>query len=160
MADKTDAEKVWELMQKIDFCMLATHEDGKIRSRPMSAHVRENEHRIYFLTDVGGMKDDIIRDNPDVNLAFADKGGAKFVSLSGHAEVSADRTKIRDLWDNDAKAWWESPDDPRIRVISVTPEDAQYWDSPGKLAVMVAMAASAMTGNRPKDIGENRKVDL
>jgi general stress protein 26 len=160
MAEKTDAEKVWDLMRKIDFCMLVTQEDGKLRSRPMSARVREEEHRVYFLTDTSGVKDEIIRDNPDVCLAFADKGGASFVSLSGHAEVSSDRAKIHDLWDNDAKAWWESPDDPRIRLITVTPEDAQYWDSPGKLAIMVAMAASAVTGKRPDDIGENRKVDL
>lgn len=163
MAEHDDVEKVWEkvwdLMRKIDFCMLATHEDGKIRSRPMSAHVRAEEGRVYFLTDVNGVKDEIIRDNPDVCLAFADKGGAKFVSLSGQAAVSDDRAKIRELWDNDAKAWWEGPDDPSIRLLTVIPEDAQYWDSPGKVAVMVAMAAAALTGTRA-DLGENRKVNL
>jgi general stress protein 26 len=155
-----DVERAWELMRKIDFCMLVTQEGGKLRSRPMSAHVRRDEGRIYFLTDVNGVKDDIIRQNPDVCLAFADKGGMKFVSLSGHAEVANDRAKIHDLWDNDAKTWWESADDPRIRVLKVIPEDAQFWDSPNKLVATVIMASAAMTGEKRPDIGENRKVDL
>jgi Pyridoxamine 5'-phosphate oxidase like len=58
-----------------------------------------------------------------------------------------------------AKAWWNSPDDPNIRVLKVTPIDAQYWDAPGSTVAYVKMAAAALTGSRPS-MGENRKVTM
>jgi general stress protein 26 len=81
------------------------------------------------------------------------------VSLTGRAEVSNDRQKIRELWSTPAKAWWDSPDDPSIRVLKVTPKDAQYWDSPGKLVSYVKMIAAAVSDARP-DMGRNAKVNM
>ena len=154
-----DIDRAWELMEKIGFCMLSTREGEDIRSRPMSAHVERDEHAIYFLTDVGDHKDDDIRSAPNVALAFADTGDQKYVAVTGSAEISNDRAKIKELWSTPAKAWWDSADDPDIRILRVTPKDAQYWDSPGKIVSFLKMAAAAAGGSRP-DLGDNAKVDL
>ena len=55
--------------------------------------------------------------------------------------------------------WWDSPDDPSIRVLKVTPKDAQYWDSPGTVVSYVKMLAAAMTGSRSA-MGDSAKVKL
>ncbi|ARP99018.1 pyridoxamine 5'-phosphate oxidase family protein [Pseudorhodoplanes sinuspersici] len=154
-----DAERVWDLMEKISICMLANWDGVELRSRPMGAFVRRKNNAVYFLTDARHHKDDDIKKYPQVCLAFADPGSQKFVSLSGHAEVSADRTAIKELWSTPAKAWWDSPDDPNIRVLKVVPDDAQFWEGPGKVVSTVKMAVAAMTGNRP-DLGDNRKVAM
>ena len=73
--------------------MLTTHDGERIRSRPMAAFVRREEDAIYFLTDAQHHKDEEIRDNPNVGLAFAD--GQKFVSVTGHAAVSRDTARSR-----------------------------------------------------------------
>lgn len=160
MADNAkNSEHVWEMMEKIGFAMLVTTDGDKLRSRPMSARVAPDENQIYFLTDARKHKDDEIARNPNVNVAFADSRGQKYVSLTGHAAVSNDRAKIKELFTTEAKAWWESADDPNIRVLKVTPDDAEYWDSPGTVVSYVKMAAAAVTGKRP-DIGENRKVAM
>lgn len=160
MADNAEnTEHVWELMEKIGFAMLVTTDGEKLRSRPMSARVARNENRIYFLTDARQHKDDEIARNPNVNVAFADSRGQNYVSLTGHAAVSNDRAKIKELFTTEAKAWWDSADDPNIRVLKVTPDDAEYWDSPGTVVSYVKMAAAAVTGTRP-EIGENRKVAM
>lgn len=86
-------------------------------------------------------------------------GGQKYVSLAGHAEVSSDRGKIRELWGTPAKAWWDSPDDPNIRVLKVTPQEAEFWQGSGTTLSTIKMAAAAVTGTRP-DMGENRKVGV
>jgi general stress protein 26 len=88
-----------------------------------------------------------------------DTSGQNYVSLAGRAEISRDPTKIRELWGTPAKAWWNSPDDPNIRVITVTPIAAEYWDAPGKTAAYIKMATAAATGTRP-NMGENRKVAM
>ena len=154
-----DAERAWELMKKIGFAMLVTHDGDKLRARPMSAHLERENNAIYFLTDARRHKDDEIARNPGINLSFADASAQKYVSLTGTAVVSNDRAKIKELFSTPAKAWWDSAEDPNIRVLKITPDDAEYWDSPGTVVSYVKMAAAAVTGTRP-DLGENRKVSM
>ncbi len=154
-----DAERAWELMKKIGFAMLVTRDGDKLRARPMSAHLERDNNAIYFLTDARRHKDDEIARNPGINLSFADASAQKYVSLTGTAVVSNDRAKIKELFSTPAKAWWDSAEDPNIRVLKITPDDAEYWDSPGTVVSFVKMAAAAATGARP-DIGENRKVSM
>jgi len=152
-------QRVWDLMKKIGFAMLVTHDGDKLRARPMSAYLARDENMIYFLTDARRHKDEEIAKNPGINLSFADAGSQTYVSLTGTATVSNDRGKIRDLFSTTAKAWWDSAEDPNIRVLKITPEDAEFWDSPGTVISYVKMAAAAISGSRP-DIGDNRKVSL
>ncbi len=151
--------KVWELAEKIGFCMLTTQAADALRARPMAAHAEAIEAAFYFLTDVSSHKDDEIAEHPNVCLAFADSKGQKYVSISGKAEVLDDREKIRELWTTPAKAWWDNPDDPSIRILKVTPDFAEYWDSPGTIISYIKMAAAAISSARP-DMGDNAKVDM
>ncbi|MBI5263216.1 MAG: pyridoxamine 5'-phosphate oxidase family protein [Bradyrhizobium sp.] len=154
-----DVERVWDLMKKIGFAMLVTRDGDKLRARPMAAYVERDENAVYFLTDARRHKDEEIARDPSVNLSFADTGGQKYVSLTGTAVVSNDRAKIEQLFSTPAKAWWDSAEDPNIRVLKVTPDDAEFWDSPGSVISYVKMATAAVTGTRP-DLGDNRKVAM
>ncbi len=158
MADN-ETDRVWELMEKMPICMLTTWDGNDLHSRPMDARPGRKENQIYFLTDVRQHKDDDIVRFPKLNIGFSDSGDQKFVSLSGRAEVSNDRAKIKELWEPTAKAWWDSADNPNIRVLKVTPVEAQYWDGPGRVVSMVKMMVAAATGTKP-DLGENRKVTM
>jgi general stress protein 26 len=155
----TDVKLVWKLASKISICMLANWDGQELRSRPMGAYVRPEENAIYFLTDSHHHKDDDIARYPKVCLSFADPGDQKYVSIAGDAVVSRDRAKVHELWSTPAKAWWNSPDDPDIRILKVTPHDAQYWDSPGTIVSYVKMAVAAMTDSRP-NVGKNEKVAM
>lgn len=159
MKDTDDRETVWNLAEKIGFCMLTTETSGHLRARPMAAHAERLENTFYFLTDVDGHKDEEIAQSPQVCLAFADSKGQNYVSVSGLAEVSNDRERIKELWSTPAKAWWDSPDDASIRVLKVTPFFAEYWNSPGTIVSYIKMAAAALSSAKP-DVGDNEKVDL
>lgn len=154
-----NVDRVWELMNKIGFAMLVTSAGDKLRARPMSAYLKRDENAIYFLTDALHHKDEEIARDPSVNLSFADAGSQKYVSLTGMAAVGNDRAKIKELFSTPAKAWWNSADDPNIRVLKITPDEAEFWDSPGSVISYVKMAAAAVTGARP-EIGDNRKVAM
>jgi general stress protein 26 len=93
--------------------------------------VRREDGAIYFLTDERAHKDDEIRRHPRVCLTFADTDGQKYVSISGTARLSAERDKIKQLWSLGAKVWWGDPENPDLRLITVRPEEAEFWDSPG-----------------------------
>nr|WP_314261009.1 pyridoxamine 5'-phosphate oxidase family protein [uncultured Devosia sp.] len=152
-------ERIWDLAKRIGIAMFVTWDGKEQRARPLAAHVEKDEGAVYFLTDVNGEKDDQIVEFPHVSVSFADHKHSKYVALSGKATISNDRVKIKDLWSPFAKAWWDSPEDPAIRVIKLVPSDAELWDSPGRIVTTISMLAAAVTGRTPK-IGENAKVTL
>jgi len=152
-------DRVWELAEDINICMFITWDGERQRARPLAANVDRDENAIYFLVDVNGMKDDQIEEFPVVSLAFADTGGNKYVAITGEAMVSNDRFKISELWTPDNKAFWDSKDDPNIRLITVRPDDAEVWDSPGKIVSTVKMLTAAVTGAKV-ELGNNRKVTM
>ncbi|MBK8906733.1 MAG: pyridoxamine 5'-phosphate oxidase family protein [Rhodospirillales bacterium] len=50
-------------------------------------------------------------------------------------------------------------DDPAIRVLKITPKDAQYWDSLGTAVSYIKMLTAAVSNSRPA-VGEHAKTDL
>src|SRR5690606_23732389 len=98
---------------------------------PMSPIVRKEEGAIYFLTDARSDKVGEIGGEETVQLTFSDHSANDYLVVEGQAQVSNDREKIRDLWNAFAKAWWDSADDPNIRLIAVSPIRAEFWDGPG-----------------------------
>ncbi|MBV8836255.1 MAG: pyridoxamine 5'-phosphate oxidase family protein, partial [Alphaproteobacteria bacterium] len=53
----------------------------------------------------------------------------------------------------------DSPHDPNIRLLTVTPDDAEFWEGPGRIAGTIKLAAAAATHSRP-DYGTDRKVTM
>jgi general stress protein 26 len=152
-------DRVWELMEKIDFCMFVTWDGEHQQSRPLSSRVKRDEHAIYFLVSEKSSKNWQLETYPAVNLSYADTGAMKFISLAGSAEISNDRAKIKELWSKFDKAWWDDENDPDIRLLTVSPETAELWDSPNKAVAFTAMLASAVTGAKPK-MGDNATVRI
>ena len=160
--DKTPAEvqdRIWELADKIDICMFTTWDGERQRSRPLSARVFRQDHAIHFLVDQEGHKNEQVEKFPYVSMAWVDSGGHKDAVISGKAKLSNDRAKIAELWSDWDKAWWDDASDPAIRLLTVTPEDGELWDSPNTIVATAKMALAAVTGNAP-DMGDNAKVNL
>lgn len=152
-------DRAWDLAGKIGTCMFITPSHDFPRARPLSAVVRRDEEAIYFLTSAGSAKDGEVEEDGKATLAFADTGGNKYVTISGAARVSNNREKIRDVWSPFAKAWWETADDPDIRLITVVPQEAEVWDGPNRLVAGAILLGAAITGARPA-VGDNAKVRL
>jgi len=160
--DKSTGElqdRVWELAESIGTCMLTSWNGEHQRARPMAAYVKRDDHCVFFLTDAGSEKVKEIERYPSVTAAFADTGGNKYVAVTGDAAITDDRAKIKELWTPFAQAWWEGPEDPAIRLVTLNPDDAELWDSPNKLIATAVMLTAAVTGNRPK-MGGNARVDI
>jgi general stress protein 26 len=161
-SDKTPAEleaRVWELIGKIRFCMYSTWDGQKQHQRPLTANGKEDEGAIYFLVDVEGSKNWETEKYPSVALSFADPGKNDYLTIAGTASISNDRAKITELWSPFAKAWWDSADDPAIRLLTVYPEEAEIWDGPNRLIAGAIMLAAAATGKRPA-VGDHGAVRM
>lgn len=159
-----DLRKLRELIKGIDFGMLTTVDtDGTLHSRPMSTNGDvEFDGDLWFFTDVNSHKVEEIRRSPRVNVSIADPGKQSYVSLSGQAEILRDQAQIDRLWKPAFKAWFPGgKDDPNIALIHVSVEKAELWDSPSSLvAHTFAMGKALLSGERPVDLGEHKKLDL
>jgi general stress protein 26 len=159
---KTLAEmeaRAWELAEKIQFALFSTWNGEKMEQWPLTSTVDKEARAFYFLVDKGAARYNHLDTFPDVMLGFVDSPGAKYVVINGKAELSNDRDKIKELWSPFAKAWWDSAEDPAIRLLTVKPNRAELWDSPNKLVSAALMLTAVVTGTKPA-IGDHGAVRL
>lgn len=136
---------------------------GSMHGRPMAtAEVADDLSTLYFATRRHCLKVDELAADSHVCLAYVDKSGKEWVSISGDAEVVDDargRRKIAELWNMEWKLWFTGPDDPELALIRVHPHLAEYWDESSRLVVAAKIAAAAVTG-RHYETSENRRIDV
>jgi len=154
--------KIRELTKQIDFCMLTTEVDGKLRSRPMSTNGEvEFDGDLWFFTYGKSHKVEEIEGEPHVNASFSDTKSHVYISMSGTAKLVRDREKIKELWRPSLKLWFpKGVDEPDIALIKVHVDFVEYWDnSKNWLAQTFEMTKALVTGTQP-DLGENKKLAL
>jgi general stress protein 26 len=163
MADRAadDIDHVWKLIDDIPVAMVVTHEGQgeNMRARPMAVRPARDEGAIYFLTDADAPKAQEIRRNQSVCLALSDNKRQKYVSITGHAEMIDDRDRVEKFWSVYDKAFWPDKNDPRIRVLRVTPESAEFWEGAGKVVTAVKLVAAIASGER-MNLGESEKMSF
>jgi general stress protein 26 len=154
-------DHVWTLTEKIRVCMLTTLSGGAMRARPMHALPDRERGCLWFITDQHGAKDDEIKAAPEVCLAFAETSSNTYLSVTGRAELFADAAKAKELWSNEAQAWWpKGPTDPDVRVLRVIPDRAEYWDTRGNSVTVALKLVAARISGQPPDLGDSRKVQM
>lgn len=149
----------WQIASDTRVAILFTTDGERQHARPMSATVCPDERAIYFLTAVDSEKVTATEHNENVTVFFGKDGSNKYVSFAGIASISNDRERIREIFTPFAKAWWESADDPSIRLMTVCPTEAEIWDGPNKLVASALMLGAAATGSKPK-LGDHARLRI
>ena len=121
-----------ELIRRIRVAMLTTIiEGGALRSRPITTHGARFDGDLWFLTHMGSTKVDEVRQDCRVGLTYSRVDQNMYVSISGVATLVSDPRKAEELWDPSYLDWFPGgPIDPRLAVIRVKVERAEYWAAP------------------------------
>ncbi|ODS82905.1 MULTISPECIES: pyridoxamine 5'-phosphate oxidase family protein [unclassified Devosia] len=165
-------DKAWHLAEKIRIALLTSWDGEQQRIRPLSANVDRDADVIQFLIGAHGGTTlaeatgapaltlvEQVKKFPTVTLAFADQSSHDYVTITGQAVVSNDRARIKELWTPFAKAWWDGADDPEIRLLTVTPENAEIGEGPNQLIATAIMLTAAVTGAKPA-VGDHGAVRM
>jgi general stress protein 26 len=153
-------EDIWKAIASVRIAMLTTEKDGELVSRPMGSLVRPEDGCIYFVTRLDAKVGEIGEAAP-VNLAFADTGNNLYVSVTGSAETSQDREKLRELWSMWVEAWLpEGPDGANVALVTVTPAHAKIWDATSSRLIYAGKVLKAVATQRPPDGGTVSEVDM
>lgn len=156
-------QELYELIDGIEIAMLTTRtSDGALVSRPMQTQARRAGTDLWFMTVTQTAKLDELGFDPHVNLAYYKDGTREYVSVSGTARVTQDRTLIRQLYKPDWKAWLGDeggdrdggPDDPRIALIEVQADSAAYLKATQPRLISLFKVAKALATGNPPDVGD------
>ena len=157
-----DRQKVWELIKEVRIALLVTSADQGLRGRPMAAMNKDFDGELWFASRRDAPKLDEIKDDAHVLLAYSEPKEQNYVSVAGNARVVQDVAKVKELWSEPMRVWFpKGPEDPDIALIRVTVTSAEYWDSPSSAWVFAfGYAKARLTGEPPRDVGENKVVNF
>jgi general stress protein 26 len=167
MANSKKIDELYDLIRGIETAMFTTRRpNGQLVSRPMATQDRIDGADLWFVTDTDTHKIDELRLDPHVNLAYYNSKTKEWVSVAGVAHISQNRNRIRQLYQEDWKAYFGDeggdrdggPNDPRIALIMVEAESATYMKvNKPKPIVLFEVLKGKITGSRV-EIGEVREV--
>lgn len=161
-------EKLYEPVAEMKTAMMVTRRpDGHLVSRAMATQKRAPGADLWFVASDGSAKLEEIQYDPHINLSFVNPKTMEWISISGLAKLSRDRSTIAALYEPDWKAWFPNegdprhgtPDDPRLVLIGVDVHSAVYFevDKP-RPVVLYEVVKGWLTGTMP-DIGEIHRID-
>jgi general stress protein 26 len=147
--------KMRELVKQASTCFLCTQiTTGKpIPTRPMAVQEVDDQGNLWFLSASDSHQNEQIAKDAAVQLLMQGSAHSDFLSIYGHATISTDKAKIKQLWNPILKTWFTGGiDDPRITVIKVVPADSYYWDTKhNRVVVLAKIIAGAVTGKTLDD---------
>ncbi len=159
--------ELYELIDEMEIAMLTTRRpDGFLVTRPMATQDRGPWADLWFVTNIETDKTDEVESDPHVSVGYYNDRTKEWVSVSGKAEITQDRAKIRELWAPDWKAWFEDegderdggPDDPRLALIFVEAHTAHYMKAKHSRPVaLFEIAKGIVTGDTP-DLGREEEL--
>jgi general stress protein 26 len=155
--------KIREVVSKAQTCFFCTavSTGGSNGTRPMNVRQVDEAGNLWFLSADDSHKNKELALDSTAKLYFQGSPHSDFLQLTGHATISRNKAKIKELWEPIIKTWFtKGVDDPRITVIKVTPTEGYYWDNKHGNAVAGAkMMIGAMIGKTLDDSIEG-KLDL
>lgn len=154
-------EALARLIESFQTAMLVTDAgaDGLV-SRPMSPLGEEFDGSLWFATERDNACVAQIKANPRVHVSFADPGKNDYISVSGRATQVDDRAKVEELWNPALSAFFEGEDDPKLTLLRIDVDTAEYWDGPGTLLGKLAFFAKVASGGDHGSMTDNAQVDL
>jgi general stress protein 26 len=165
MNDTPQHEVLWSLIHDTRFCMLAhRHADGSLHSHPLTTVNKTlgDDACLYFFVSRSSEVGQRIRQDGNVNLSYANVDKDTWVSVTGTAQVLEDMERKRELFNAMTKAWFPNgPEDPDLELVAVRIQSAEYWNvKESKLLQVLHMGKAAVTGSRPKHMGDHAEVQF
>ena len=163
--NETDHQKLWELIKDTKFGMFThQHAGGMLHSQPLTTQNKAMDEgaTLYFFVPRKGEIAEHAVEHDQVNVAYANPGNDRYVSVSGQALIVEDMGKKEALWSSMAKAWFPGgPTDPNLALLQVRITHAEYWDvTESKMVQLAKMAKAALTGEPPEKMGEHKELRM
>jgi general stress protein 26 len=165
-------DELYDLIKGIETAMFTTRgPSGQLVSRPMATQDRIEGADLWFVTNADTHKLDDLALDPHVNCSYYNNRTHEWVSVAGLAHVSKNRNRVRQLYNESWKVWFDDeggdrdggPDDPRLVLIMVEAEQATYMKvNKSRPVILFETLRGKVTGSAPRrgDIKEISGAEL
>jgi general stress protein 26 len=160
-------DDLYDLIKGIETAMFTTRgPTGLLVSRPMATQDRIEGTDLWFVTNTDTHKLDDLALDPHVNCSYYNNRTHEWVSVAGIAHVSKNKNKVRQLYQENWKAWFDDeggerdggPNDPRLALIMVEAELATYMKvNKSRPIILFEAIRSKVTGSTPR-LGDVREI--
>ena len=147
------------ILKNARVAMLVTvSSDNRIVSRPMQLQDVEFDGDLWFLTRTDTDKYEEIKTNDNVNVVIAEKS---YASISGKAEIVDDLEKKKEFWSKAYEVMFDLEyTDPRITLIKVHAETAEYWETGSTLKAAYNFMKKVVGQEEPVEPGKSTNETL
>jgi general stress protein 26 len=131
-------------------------------SRPLLTQHFDDDGVLWFFAASDGSLALGIETNPRVSVTYSDPGHGLYVSLSGYARLVYDPDRIFELWEERVQVWFpQGPLDPRLALLRVDVDHAEYWDEhSSRMIRLLALAQAALLRDPPVPTTEHARMKL
>lgn len=163
--ENLNKEESWKrlrsMVDDIKVAMMVTGlEKRPINAIPMRTKKVDEQGNIWFISSSTSEHNKNLQINEEIHLLYSDPDDNEFLTVYGKAEITKDKSILKDLYSATTDNWFDGADDPNLTAIKVNPEEAYYWDSKtNKYVTLFKMGVGALTGNK-QDVGEKGKLNL
>jgi general stress protein 26 len=154
LSNKEAVAKIKEIIISAETCMFTTDlNEAPLQTRPMGTLDVDDAGNIWFFSNSNSEKNKDILYNNKVQLFYANKNNAEYLSVYGQAAIIIDKELAQRLWTPIAKAWFkDGADDPTLTIIKVKPIKAHYWNTKdNKMVSLFKIFTSAFTESTVDD---------
>lgn len=136
--------------------------DNQLRSRPMTTCEVEEDGFLWFFTSINSKLIDDLIEQDNVNISYTDISKNLFISIKGQAILVRSKTKIKELWNPLAKAWFPNGvEDPDLVLVRIQVTEAEIWDSgSSKIVILAKILKAIITGEEYKDENGHQVITL
>lgn len=161
--ENNDFKSLVSKIQNIKVGMFTTMcNDNQLRSRPMTTCEVEEDGFLWFFTSINSKLIDDLIEQDNVNISYTDINKNVFISVKGQAILVRSKTKIEQLWNPLAKAWFpKGLEDPDLVLVKIQVNQAEIWDSgSSKILILAKIIKAIVTGEEYKDEDAHRVITL
>ncbi len=147
-----------DVLDGLRFAMVATADpshEGQWKSRPLSLAGQDGAVLSFLVGVDADWVEGLEEASSPTTVTFSDQAKNVWVALQGSARTRDDRQRIAELWNVGAGSYFEGKDDPKVRVLEITVDYGEWWESPsGRIGRAVTLASAALG----KQVGDQGAV--
>jgi general stress protein 26 len=152
MTDTSFAQFI-EQLKKFNTAHVVTRaDDDSLLARPMAIAEITGDGHLWFITHVESSAIRDITEHPQIAACL--QSGGRYLSISGLAKTSRDRSRIEQLWDPRQAVWFEKGiQDPSLILLEIVPMAGEFWDRSGIRGIdfRIREVGALITGSRLED---------
>lgn len=152
MADKDPRALTAQIMKETRIATLTYVDDeGRLVSTPMGTQDFEDPGTVWFITEPGHRQGGRDPAAPRGQRRLRQRHGLGLLRRHGR-DQHRPRQGSKRLWDPSVSAYMKGDaQDPNNGLIEVRADTAEYWESPGKAAMLVHLVKGLVTDDKAED---------